>query len=244
MVHFDAAEGDRSTARKRAVVRAVVRAILPDFAFEKLLAIRSGRFRFPHAPATPAIRATRPPIAAAANSNSWSEASTFPLSVMLWTFFADLPFEEQVAKVAKAGYTNVELVGEYLGWSEKDFARANAVLKKHGILVDAIAGLKHGVANPGTRDAFLAELKNALTPMEALRCPSMIVLSGNVIPGARREAQYQSLIETLRQAAALIEGKQIDGQPVRLLLECIDPKENPECFLTTAEEAIEVVRAI
>jgi hydroxypyruvate isomerase len=222
----------------------MARAILPDFAFEKLLAIRSGRLQFRQAPASPAIRAILPPIAATAGSSSSSEASTFPLSVMLWTFFSNLPFEEQVAKVAKAGYTNVELVGEYLGWSAKDFARANAVLKKHGILVDAIAGLTHGVANPDTRDAFLDELKSALTPMETLGCPAMIVLSGNVIPGVTHQAQHQSSIETLKQAAALIEGKQIDGRPVRLLLECIDPEENPECFLTTAEEAIEVVRAV
>ena len=135
-------------------------------------------------------------------------------------------------------------MGEYLEWSAKDFARANAVLKKHSILVDAIAGLTHGVANPDTRDAFLAELKNALTTMETLRCPTMIVLSGNVIPGVTHQAQHLGCIETLKQAAALIEGKQIDGQPVRLLLECIDPEENPECFLTTAEEAIDVVRAV
>jgi hydroxypyruvate isomerase len=163
---------------------------------------------------------------------------------MLWTFFSDLPFEEQLAKVAKAGYTNVELVGEYRDWSAKDLARANAARKRHGILIDAIAGLTHGVADPETRDSFLAELAQALVTMETLSCPAMIVLSGNLIPGHTREAQHQSSIETLKQAAALVEGKQIDGQPVRLLLESIDPKENPNCFLTTAEEAIEVVRAV
>ena len=80
--------------------------------------------------------------------------------------------------------------------------------------------------------------------MQALACPAMIVLSGNVIPGLTREAQHRSCIETLKRAAALIEAKQIDGQPVRLLLECIDPEENPRCFLTSAAEAIEIVRAV
>jgi sugar phosphate isomerase/epimerase len=37
---------------------------------------------------------------------------------MLWTVFTDLPIEERLAKIAEAGYSNVELVGEYRNWSE------------------------------------------------------------------------------------------------------------------------------
>ena len=40
---------------------------------------------------------------------------------MLWTVFRDLPFEERLAKVAEAGYTNIELVGEYSDWTQADF---------------------------------------------------------------------------------------------------------------------------
>src|ERR1700691_2300306 len=65
-----------------------------------------------------------PPAAAPIN------APPFPLSVMLWTVFTDLPFEERLAKVAEAGYSNVQLVGEYRNWSEVDFARANAARKR------------------------------------------------------------------------------------------------------------------
>src|SRR5580692_7303539 len=35
----------------------------------------------------------------------------FKLSVMLWTVFTNLPFEQRLEKVAEAGYKNVELVG-------------------------------------------------------------------------------------------------------------------------------------
>jgi hydroxypyruvate isomerase len=200
------------------------------------------RRSFTQALATAAIAAVAPPMPASAESTS--KPAPFPLSIMLWTVFNDLPFEQRLAKVAEAGYSNDELVGEYRNWSADDFARANAARKKFGITFDATAGLKNGVANPETRDAFLAELTQALVPMQTLGCPAMIVLSGDVIPGLAREAQHQSCIETLKRAAQLIEGKQIDGQPVRLLLECIDPEENPKYFLTSAAEAIEVVRAV
>ena len=168
----------------------------------------------------------------------------FPLSVMLWTVFADLPFEQRLAKVAEAGYTNIELVGEYAKWSEADFSKAVAAAKQHGIQFDATAGLHNGVSTPAVRDAFLAELKEALAPMEKLSCPAMIILSGNIVPGLSHEAQHASCIEGLKRAAALIEGKKIDGQPIRLLLECIDPEENPHYFLQSAAEAIEIVRAV
>ena len=184
--------------------------------------------------------------ASATGKEEQSEKSDTPfgLSVMLWTVFNGLPFEERLAKVAEAGYSNVELVGEYAKWTDDDFARANAARKRLGIHFDATAGLPHGVADPGARDSFLSDLKGALKPMETLGCPAMIVLSGNVVPGLSREAQHQSCIDGLKQAAKMVEGKRIGGQPVRLLLECIDPEENPQYFLQSAAEAIEIVRAV
>jgi hydroxypyruvate isomerase len=171
-------------------------------------------------------------------------ALPFPLSVMLWTVFTGMPFEDRLAKVAEAGYSNVEVVGEYAKWDDAEFARANAARQRYGIRFDATAGLKHGVADPSTRDAFLSALRDALKPMETLECPAMIALSGNVVPGLSREEQHQSSIETLKRAAALVEGREIQGQPVRLLLECIDPEENPHYYLQSATEAIEIVRAV
>ncbi|MGD0735127.1 MAG: TIM barrel protein [Terracidiphilus sp.] len=179
-----------------------------------------------------------------AESQTPAPASPFPLSVMLWTVFRGLPFEQRLARVAEAGYSNVELVGEYKDWTPADFDRANAARKRLGIKFDATAGMAHGVANPATQDAFLEELKGALSQMETLSCPAMIVLSGNVIAGMAREAQHASCVETLKRAAGLVEGKQIDGQPVRLLLECIHLEENPHYYLTSANEAIEIVRAV
>jgi len=203
------------------------------------------RRTFAQAVATAAVSTIVPPLKAAPTSgDSPSVASPFPLSVMLWTVFNGLPFEERLAKIAESGYNKVQLVGEYRDWAQADFDRANAARKRLGIEFDATAGLKNGVANPATRDAFLAELQQAFTPMETLDCPAMIVLSGNMVPGLSREEQHLASIETLKRAAALVEGRKINGQPVRLLLECIHLEENPKYFLTSAAEAIEIVRAV
>jgi len=192
------------------------------------------------APNSEALRA----VAAGSPDAGGPGDAPFGLSVMLWTVFRDLKFEQRLEKVAEAGYGNVELVGEYAKWSDDDFARANATRKRLGIHFDATAGLPNGIGNPSVRDAFLNDLRQALKPMETLECPAMIVLSGDVVPGLSRDAQHKSCIDGLKQAVAMVEGKQIGGQSVRLLLECIDPEENPRYFLQSAAEAIEIVRAV
>lgn len=171
-------------------------------------------------------------------------AVPYNLSVMLWTVFRNMPFEQRLEKVVEAGYKQVELVGEYKKWSEADFKRAIAKQKELGITFDVTAGLKHGVGNPGERDGLLADVRNELPIMERLNCPAVIIMSGNVVPGMPRETQHQSCIEGLKAAAALVAGKQINGKPVRLLLENIDPEENPKYYLTSVAEGFEIIRAV
>ncbi|HLY60335.1 MAG TPA: TIM barrel protein [Terriglobia bacterium] len=168
----------------------------------------------------------------------------FKLSVMLWTVFGDLPFEERLAKVAEAGYKNVELVGEYKKWSENDFKKALAKKNELGLNFDVTAGLGHGVGDPGARDALMADVRNELPIMERLECPAVIIMSGNVVAGMPRAQQHESCIEGLKRASALVEGKKIAGHPVRLLLENIDPEENPKYYLQSVAEGFEVVEAV
>jgi hydroxypyruvate isomerase len=181
---------------------------------------------------------------AAAFSAAADHDLSYKLSVMLWTVFRDLPFEERLQKVSEAGYKYVELVGEYEKWSEADFDRINAKRKALGIRFDTTAGLKNGVANPNERPGLVDEFKAALGIMEKIDCPSMIVLSGNVVPGLTHEEQHQSCIDGLKAIAAVAEGKRIAGEPIKLLLENIDPEENPKYFLTSVTEGFEIVKAV
>lgn len=204
------------------------------------------RRRFTQTVGAAALAAAAQELPASGGAALATRKQPYALSVMLWTVFPKLPFEQRLEKTAEAGFNQVELVGEYDAerWTAADFARANATRKRLGIRIDATAGLAHGIGDPAAQDAFLADLRGALTPMETLGCPAIIVLSGNVVPGMARETQHACCIETLKRAAALVEGRTIEGQPVRLLLETIDPEENPKYFLTRMTEAIEVVRAV
>jgi hydroxypyruvate isomerase len=134
-------------------------------------------------------------------------------------------------------------VGEYDNWTEEDFKRANAKRKELGINFDCTAGLKHGVSVPDDRQPLLDELRHVLPIMEQIACPNMILLSGDRIPGMPRDVQHRCCIETLKAAADLVQSKSIHGEPVRLLLETIDPEENPKYYLTEIAEALEIVQA-
>jgi hydroxypyruvate isomerase len=164
----------------------------------------------------------------------------FKISVMLWTVFQKLPFEERLEKVAEAGYHAVELVGsEYKNWSDEDFRRANRKRRELGITFDVTAGLAHGVADPDAREAFLSDLRQALPAMEKIECPAIIVMSGNVVPGMSREDQHQSCIEGLKRAAEIAEKKEIT-----ILLENIDLEENPRYYLWSVAEGFEIIRKV
>jgi hydroxypyruvate isomerase len=187
-----------------------------------------------------------PVIAGESADQRAADASETPfgLSVMLWTVFRDLPFEQRLEKVAEAGYKNVELVGEYEKWSEQDFDRANAKRKQLGITFDCTAGLKHSLCNPAERAALLAEFRQTLPIMRKLDIPAMIFLSGDKVPGMSMADQQQSCVDGLKVAAKLVEGEKINGEPVRVLLENIDPEENPKYFLTSVAIGFEVIKAV
>ena len=189
------------------------------------------------------VRAAVAREASAQVANGSAEAP-FGLSVMLWTILRDLPFEQRLEKVAEAGYRNVELVGEYEKWSQQDFDRANAKRKQLGITFDCTAGLKHSLCNPAERDSLIAEFRQTLPIMRKLDCPAMIFLTGNTVPGLSVEAQQQSCVDGLKAATKVIEGEKINGEPVRVLLENIDPEENPKYFLTSVAMGFEIVRTV
>ena len=182
--------------------------------------------------------------ASGAASHGEAPGVPFRLSVMAWTVFTNLPFEQCMEKISEAGYKNVELVGEYHKWSEEEFGRVLAKQKQLGIHFDVTAGLKHGAGNPDERDALIDDLRKELPIMERLGCPAVIIMSGNVVRDMPREAQHRSCIESLKRAAELIEGKTINGEPIRLLLENIDPEENPKYYLTSVAEGFEIIKLV
>jgi len=180
--------------------------------------------------------AVRTPISLAADIDP---PISFKLSVMLWTIYRDLPFEERLEKVSEAGYRSVELVNEFHQWSDEDFRKFRAKKQALGLTVDACTLPVKGIVDPAKKDEFLGDLKKFLPTAEKLECPALIILSGNRIEGVAHEVTHQACVDTLNYGADLAAKAN-----VTLLLENIDPEENPKYFLTSVAEGFEIIRAV
>lgn len=169
--------------------------------------------------------------------DSPSPAAPFPLSVMLWTVEPRLSFEQRIAKVADAGYHAVELVGEWQGWSKDEFFRARRQLHQLGMVVDASSGVHSSLCDPGQRDALLGEIRALVPALGEFECARLILLTGDRVPGLSHEQMRANCVESLKRAADLTA-----LQNIEILLETIDPEENPRYCLPSVAEGFQVVR--
>lgn len=175
------------------------------------------------------------PVRAAAQA----EGVSFSLSVMLWTVYRDLPFPQRLEKVAEAGYHAVELVDEFKNWKPQDFAEARRKKRELSIQFDGICGVWIPLADATKREVFLKSLREFIPTMRELECTRLILQTGDKIPGLSQGEMRANCIETLKRGADLAAENNIE-----LLIENIDPEENPKYFLTQSAEGFEIVRSV
>jgi len=171
-----------------------------------------------------------------------SPATKPKTSIMMWTLNKNGTFEQNLERVAQAGYNQVELVAEFKGWSPSDMARILARMAALGVTIDAMAGMTLGFADPAGGDAFLAELKILIPVAHQLACKQIILLSGKRIPAPAADdnpAQHIASIDTLKRAADLLAAANLQG-----VIEPIDRLENPTIYLDGVTEAFALVKAV
>ena len=168
-------------------------------------------------------------------------------SVMMWTLGKIGTFEQNLDRVAQAGYSQVELVSEFKSWAQSDMVRILARMRALGITVDAMAGMTLGFADPTGGDDFLAELKSLIPVANQLACPQIILLSGNRSISQASDTgtaqdnslQHSASIQTLKRAAKILCAANLVG-----VIEPIDRIENPSIYLDGVTEAFAIVRAV
>jgi hydroxypyruvate isomerase len=160
-------------------------------------------------------------------------------SVMIWTLNKLGTFDENLERVAQAGYHHVELVGEFKKWSEEDYGRILARMQALKITVDATSGVGPGFADPSGGDAFLTALKGLIPAAKRLQCKQIILLSGKRIEGAPPQSQHTASIEALKRAADVLSNANLVA-----VIEPIDRLENPTIYLDGVTEAFEIAHAV
>jgi hydroxypyruvate isomerase len=160
-------------------------------------------------------------------------------SVMLWTLEKQAPFDRCLEIVAEAGYQGVELVGEFRKWSSDETRRMMAKMRSLGLVFDMLSGVKAGFADPEGSSEFLTEATAQMKAAKELESPQINLKSGNRIESVSRSVQYAASVENLKRAADLAAANQVD-----IVVEPIDPLENPNMYLTSVSDAFEMIRAV
>ncbi len=166
-----------------------------------------------------------------------SPEAPFQFSVMLWTLDHATPVEKCMEMVAAAGYQGIELVGEYRKWSPGEMRHMKARMRSLGLVCDTISGLKTGFADPNATDALSAEFKALIPVAKELECPQIILLSGPRIDRMSHETQYTASIENLKRIADVAA-----EQNLKIVIEPIDPLENPTIWLTSVADGFKIVQ--
>jgi len=165
-------------------------------------------------------------------------------SVMLWTLKGS--FDEKLETAARAGMQSVELIGEYAQWSDADIAHVKKTARSFGLGMDTLLGSPDwgnrpvSMVDPAHREAFLADVRNAIVYARKLEIPQIILMSGNAIAGRTHEEQYASLLEGVKRAGDLAgEAK------LTVIVEPLNALVNHKgFFLTTCTEGLKLIREV
>lgn len=168
----------------------------------------------------------------------------FDLHVTNWSIFGNDPVEgvERTAEVGVPGF-------EFFGWDEEQVGAVAAAADEHG--VDVVSAGATGVAanasgggpsmtDPSLVEEAVADVERALAATEPLDLDVMVLTVGPERPRTSRAAQHNAVVDTLRGAAPAAAARD-----VTLVVEPLNTRvDHPGYFLTTTDEAVEIVHAV
>lgn len=160
-------------------------------------------------------------------------------SVMLWTLAKQGSFDKGLEIVSSAGYSGVELTGEFRNWSTTETKRVLRRLDALGLTVDSMSGVKAGFAVAEQTGLFQTQFEEHLRFAQQLSCKQVILLSGRRTLDAVAGEQRITAIENLKRAGDLASKSDME-----IVIEPIDLLEDPTIYLASVTDAFDLARAV
>jgi len=165
------------------------------------------------------------------------------LAANLGFLFGEVDFLERFGVAARCGFRGVEYAFPYAHPAAELKARLQS-FELHQALFngppgDAAKGERGIAALPGREDEFRRSVETLLAYAQALGCPRVHVMSGTVPEGVEPERCEEVLLANVRYAAP-----HAASAGVSLLLEPLNPIDNPGYFLTDVPQAMRLLRLI
>ncbi len=169
--------------------------------------------------------------------NTMHEGNRF--SVMLWTLAKQATLDQSLEIVAAAGYSGVELTGQFQSWSEAEMKRVLSRMQTLGLTIDSISGVRAGFAVADQTAEFQTQFTEHLQFAQRLSCPQVILLSGQRVRSLAAEKQRQTAIDNLKWA-----GDRAGKLGIEIVIEPIDLLENPGVYLASVSDAFDLAAAV
>ncbi len=160
-------------------------------------------------------------------------------SFMLWAIAKPVGFDRAVEMVAEAGYQGIELTGEFQKWTPEERTRVMAKLRRLGLVIDSMSGVRAAFAVPEERELFVTQLAEHLRYAKELECPQVILLSGRRSESVSMAEQRVIATENLKRAAEMAAKEKIE-----IVIEPIDFIERPNVFLASVTDGFEIAAAV
>jgi hydroxypyruvate isomerase len=168
-----------------------------------------------------------------------SSSGPVRFSFMLWALETQAPFDRCMEIVGEAGYNGIELTGEFQKWSPAETQRIMQKMRSFGMVFDSMSGVKAGFSVPAESEMFLQQMQVQLDYAKRLECPQVILLSGKRVADIDVASQRQTAVDNLKKASDLAAKSHI-----RIVIEPIDPLENPTIFLQTVTGGFAITREV
>lgn len=159
------------------------------------------------------------------------------LSACIETIFTELPFPERIGQVAEAGLPAFE----FWRWRDKDL---EAIARKRGAYRLEVAAMMveplGELVDPAAREVFINGVRESIQAARLLSCRQLLVLTGKQRSGVPRQEQHQSIVDSLREAAPLVE-----QEGITLLLEPLNTLvDHQGYYLSSSHEGYDILREV
>jgi hydroxypyruvate isomerase len=156
------------------------------------------------------------------------------LSICIDAIFRGLTAPEAMRKAHEAGYDTYE----FWGWWDKDLEAMRSIQHTLNMTPAAMCTRFFSLVNPDGHLDFLKGLEESILAAKRLGCKNLIAQCGQDT-GLSREFQRGAMIVCLKQAAPILE-----SSGMTLLLEPLNLIDHPGYYLTSSQEAVEVLEAV
>ncbi|HYO83762.1 MAG TPA: TIM barrel protein, partial [Bryobacteraceae bacterium] len=176
----------------------------------------------------------------------------FKLSVRVEPLFPRLSLEQQMHRVAEAGYQGFEF-GDWRASDARKIVPLKNRLQLECVCIVGNRGVNPkgmGLCDPAEREGFLAELKASAEAADRFETRRLVVLTGFKVPGMTREAQRASVVEGLKRGHDIVARHNVTMivEPINTLapVEPLNPTgdNHHAYFLDRASDAFAILREV